>query len=464
MKGYNPKDFHSHSSNHLKGILASSSSEQLFENAFHYASIGMALVGADGKFLRANRSLCELVGYPEDELLRLTFQDITHPDDLNADLSLLQKLALGEIETYRMEKRYFHRDGTEIWILLSVSAVRDKDSNVEFFVSQIKDISESKRSEDALRSVSARLTALVMNFPAGILVEDENRRIVLANQSFCEMLGVGVSPDKLVGADCAQVLENTSRFFHEPQKFVSRTRELLATRQAVGGDVLRLHNGRTLERDCLPIYAQDVYFGHLWSHRDVTETRRTHDQLEEQTVQLQEVNTLLKLQATTDELTGLANRRALFKQLETEWNRAARNGESLSLVMMDLDFFKSYNDTFGHQAGDAVLQKTAALLQQKTRAGDLVARYGGEEFAIVLPDTALEDSRALTERFRQTIESANWTLRAVTASFGIACIASPENKMTDCEKGITDLIARSDAALYEAKQSGRNRVCVAHAE
>ncbi len=423
----------------------------------------MALVGTDGKFLRANRSLCEIVGFTEEELLRLTFQDITHPDDLDADISHLQKLIRSEIETYRMEKRYFHRNGNSIWVLLSVSAVRDESGNIEFFISQMKNITESKRAEDALLSASARLTALVMNFPAGILVEDENRRIVLANQSFCDMLSVDVSPDKLSGANCASVLANASRSFQEPEKFLQRTRELLAARQAVDGDELSLLNGRTLERDCLPIYSQGAYFGHVWSHRDITETRRTQDELEQQAEQLQEVNSLLHRQATTDELTGLANRRALFKQLNSEWQRAARSGGFLSLVMLDLDFFKNYNDSFGHQAGDAVLQKTATILQQQTRAGDLVARYGGEEFAIILPATSLEDTHVLTERFRQAIESTDWDLRVVTASFGIACVASPENQVVETgedEKGISNLIARTDAALYEAKQTGRNRVCV----
>jgi diguanylate cyclase (GGDEF)-like protein/PAS domain S-box-containing protein len=446
-----------------KETLASSSSEQLFENAFRYAAIGMALVGRDGRFLRVNRSLCELVGYSEDELLRLTFQDITHPDDLDADLSHLQKLIRGEIETYRMEKRYLHRDGREIWILLSVSAVRDDNNEIEFFISQIKDITESKRAETALRSASARLTALVMNFPAGILVEDENRRIVLANQSFCEMFDVGVSPDKLGGADCARVLENTSRQFHEPEKFVQRTRELLNTRRTIEGDELHLLDGRTLERDCLPIYAQDAYFGHLWSYRDITDIYRAQALLEKQTEQLQKANIQLQRQATTDELTGLSNRRALFRQLETEWQRAARSGGSVCLVMLDLDFFKSYNDSFGHQAGDAVLQKTASLLQLQTRTGDLVARYGGEEFAIVLPETSLEDANDLAERFRQALESDDWALRPVTASFGVACVVPSKNQSDAQDKSISALIARADAALYQAKQTGRNRVCVAPA-
>jgi len=431
--------------------------DKLFESAFQYAAIGMALVGTDGRFLRVNRSLCELSGYPEDELLRLSFQDITHPDDLNADLSLLQQLVRGKIETYRMEKRYFHRDGRAFWVQLSVSSVRDSAGQIQFFISQLKDISERKQAEIALRTTTARLTALIINLQAAILVEDENRRIVLANQAFCEMFAIPLSPDQLIGTDCAGVLEAASHCFHDPQIFSARICEILDNRQSVVGEELHLKDDRFIERDYIPIFSRENYLGHLWSCRDITQSRQTQQQLSLQTEQLQQVNELLKHQALTDSLTGLANRRALHQQLSHEWKRAVRNGDALSLVMLDLDFFKKYNDTFGHQAGDAVLQQTGALLRFQTRGHDFVARYGGEEIAIILPATSLEGALILTERFREAVESAPWPSRAITASFGVACVAPREE--LDAEAGMDDLIARADAALYQAKAEGRNRVC-----
>lgn len=433
--------------------------DQLFENAFHNAAVGMALVGPDGRFLRVNRSLCDLVGYPEDMLLRRTFQDITHPDDVDADLSLLQQLIRGEVETYRMEKRYFHRDGRVIWVLLSVSSVRNAGGELEFVISQMKDITERKLVEDALRSTTARLTAVVMNLQAGVLVQDENSHVVLANQTFCEMFGLELLPAQLVGAGCVDVLEEASRRLPDPEQFMQRIHELLTERGTANGEELRLRDGRILERDCVPIFANGVYFGQLWSHRDVTRSHLTRVRLEQQAGQLQQANANLKRQATTDDLTGLANRRALHKRLFLEWKRAARSGGCLCLVMMDLDFFKAFNDTFGHQAGDTVLRRTAALLQLQTRAGDLAARYGGEEFAIVLSAASLDEARVFTERFRHAIESADWPLRSITASFGVAC--TEPSKTQSAETGTTSLIAQADAALYEAKLTGRNRVCTA---
>jgi PAS domain S-box-containing protein len=123
---------------------------KLFQNAFDFAAIGMALVGLDGRWLKVNRSICDLVGYSEAELLRLTFQDITHPDDLDLDLLNLGQLVRDEIPGYQMEKRYFHKDGHIIWILLHVAVVRDSNQQPEVFISQIIDITARKTAEHEL--------------------------------------------------------------------------------------------------------------------------------------------------------------------------------------------------------------------------------------------------------------------------------------------------------------------------
>lgn len=119
--------------------------QELFESAFKYAAIGMALVGLDGRFLKVNKSLCQIVKYSEAELIQLTFQDITHPDDLDRDVALLKKLKNQAINTYKIEKRYYAKDGSLIWILLSVSLILHKDGTPKYFISQIQDISELKK-------------------------------------------------------------------------------------------------------------------------------------------------------------------------------------------------------------------------------------------------------------------------------------------------------------------------------
>ncbi|MFB2892503.1 PAS domain S-box protein [Aerosakkonemataceae cyanobacterium BLCC-F50] len=132
-------------------------SEARFRNAFDYAAIGMAIVGLEGEWLKVNRSICEIVGYSESELLNTTFQAITHPDDLEKDVNLMQQLLAGEIRYYHLEKRYIHKLGYTVWILLSGSLVRDTEGKPLYFISQIQDITERKLAEEKLRLSEERL-------------------------------------------------------------------------------------------------------------------------------------------------------------------------------------------------------------------------------------------------------------------------------------------------------------------
>ncbi|PKN43710.1 MAG: hypothetical protein CVU60_01455 [Deltaproteobacteria bacterium HGW-Deltaproteobacteria-18] len=140
-------------SKHTKEI-SSTEEDSMFFNAFKYASIGMALVAPDGKWLKVNRSLCEMLGYLEEEILEKTFQDITHPDDLDEDLVYVTRMLAGVIDNYQMEKRYFHKEGYVINILLSVSLVVNKDKSPRFFISQIQDITRRKQVEEELLKIS----------------------------------------------------------------------------------------------------------------------------------------------------------------------------------------------------------------------------------------------------------------------------------------------------------------------
>src|SRR6266403_2143799 len=133
------------------------SPDSLFQSAFEFATIGMALVSPEGKWLRVNRSVCKITGYSEAELLERTFQDITHPDDLELDLENVRKMLAGEIETYQMEKRYYRKDGTIVWVLLSVSLVRTKSGEPLIFIGQIQDVTRQKLSEEQLAKATAQI-------------------------------------------------------------------------------------------------------------------------------------------------------------------------------------------------------------------------------------------------------------------------------------------------------------------
>jgi two-component system cell cycle response regulator len=175
---------------------------------------------------------------------------------------------------------------------------------------------------------------------------------------------------------------------------------------------------------------------------------------------LREGRTELERLSVTDELTGLANRRRLMAELERELRRSGRHGRSFSILMLDVDRFKHFNDTYGHPAGDAVLKRLATTLRECVRDVDTVARYGGEEFMVILPETPAAEAARVAERIRASAETDRFTPDGgsvalnVTVSIGYAWF--PENAKTP-----EALIEAADQALYRSKESGRNRVTAA---
>ena len=174
-------------------------------------------------------------------------------------------------------------------------------------------------------------------------------------------------------------------------------------------------------------------------------------ELQVHAVRLEAINARLEALAKLDGMTGLKNHRAFQERLEFEFQRAMRYSMPLSLLLLDVDSFKQFNDTFGHLAGDEVLKTVAQVLQDNARGVDFVARYGGEEFVVILPHADEAASMAIGERLRAAIENVVWPLRSVTASFGISTLSQA---MTHA----SDLIALADKALYGSKTAGRNRV------
>lgn len=192
---------------------------------------------------------------------------------------------------------------------------------------------------------------------------------------------------------------------------------------------------------------------------EIEERKRVEQALRESEEKLRAANQQLQRLAELDGLTGVANRRAFAEKLAHEWRRASRSGGELSIVLLDVDYFKAFNDTRGHLAGDQCLKLVASLLRDVVhRAGDLVARYGGEEFAILLPDTDGKGALSLAERIRSVVAGkaiahpGSTVAPYVTVSVGVACGRPRAGQ--PCES----LVEAADRALYRAKANGRNRV------
>ncbi|MEO8392594.1 MAG: PAS domain S-box protein [Chloroflexota bacterium] len=212
-------------------------SEAQFRSSFNYASVGMALVSLDGKWLQVNHALCGIIGYTEAELLTTTFQDITHPDDLSTDLGYVRQLLAGEIETYQMEKRYFHKQGHEVWVLLSVSLVRDSQNQPLHFISQIQDITQRKQAEAALAAERNLLRTLIDSIPDYIYVKDRQSRFVIANKAV--LLGGGMTrPEQIIGkTDFDFFPPEIAQAFYEDEVEVFASGQGLIDREEVSVDL-----------------------------------------------------------------------------------------------------------------------------------------------------------------------------------------------------------------------------------
>ncbi|MFN2353486.1 MAG: diguanylate cyclase [Desulfopila sp.] len=186
---------------------------------------------------------------------------------------------------------------------------------------------------------------------------------------------------------------------------------------------------------------------------------RTQKDLNELNTELQKHKEILSRMSYADGLTGIANRRKFNETIETEWKKAARNKTLLALVILDLDFFKPYNDNYGHSAGDdCLVQIAGALSEAVKRPGDLAARIGGEEFAVLLPETDSSGAVNVARRIQDNIEALgivhefSLVSTVVTASMGVAAM------VPDTELSYNELVETADQQLYAAKEEGRNRV------
>ncbi|MFZ1807527.1 MAG: PAS domain S-box protein, partial [Cyclobacteriaceae bacterium] len=193
-------------------------SELQFKDAFEYSAIGMGLVSTEGKWISVNPQVPKMLGYSREELLKTTFQEITHPDDLEADLNLVERVLKGELNTYQMEKRYIHKNGSIVWVLLSVSLLRDVNKNPVHFISQIEDITKRKKVEDEVRDLNQRMTAIFDSGTQVSIIGTDTEGVINYFSKGSETL-LGYQADEIVGI-------HSPATFHLQQEVVARGEEL----------------------------------------------------------------------------------------------------------------------------------------------------------------------------------------------------------------------------------------------
>ncbi|MFW5402335.1 diguanylate cyclase [Yersinia sp. 1252 StPb PI] len=441
--------------------------EALFEQIFSQTAVGMALVSLEGYWLRVNPRICEILQYSERELMGRTFQDITHPDDLNTDLSLLKQLLDNEINTYSIEKRYFRADGSITWVQLTVALNRLPNGHPHHFISVVMDISERKAAEASLftlqhglenqievrtqelnvvvnrlnleiedriltesqlRTEKERLQAITDNMPALISQIDVNERYLFVNSAYKTWFGLDADRLKMMTV-------------HElmGDKAYATAKPMIA--RVLRGETVTFENELQTRQGTLAIHTTLVPCktqGFYILSMDISELKQLQQRLE--------------YDVTHDMLTGLTNRRAFLRQLNTILPNCGPQ-QQMALLLIDLDGFKTLNDNFGHNFGDRVLQTFAKLLSDCTHAHNSVSRLAGDEFTVIL--WPLTEPRWQVSEFCEkvltqlaAIEQIGHQHVKLSASIGAAI--SPDGKITT-----KALLIKADAAMYRAKSAGK---------
>ncbi len=373
--------------------MASETTANVFESTFEQCGIGLAHVSPEGGFIRVNAALSSFLGYSKEELVKLDFQDITHPDYLDKDLQHVAELLDGFYDSYQMEKLYVHKSGRMVWGNLTVTLVRNDDDTPAYFISVVEDIDEKKRieqdyfeSQETLRSIISSLSDRM----AVSVVSPDLTSLIYINEGYQRIWGRSAkelydNPRSFIGhihvADRPRVMDFYRHTITSPWSFEYRIMrddgELRYIRER--GEVIRNPAGEVIS---LVITADDI-----------THDKQMHEALKS-------ANDRLNVLSRTDGLTGINNRRECLYALDAEFKRLQRIGErtTSTLAFLDLDKFKQINDQYGHQTGDKALQVITERIKSTMRANDLVGRYGGDEFLLLLKDTRDYEAQHLIDR------------------------------------------------------------------
>ena len=405
-------------------------SEERFRTTFENAPVGVALVGIDGRRFRVNRSLCEMLGCSEEDLLGENYLEHVHPDDRQISTEHFQRALEEGAGSYELERRYLSADGHVVWNLTSVSLIRDSEGNPSYFVCLHQDITERKLAEEALRSSEEFFRALYENVHHPIFILDEDLNFVDVNPHACEFFGYSreeFKRMKLRDITPPEELENqivsAETMRHEGEIFVPERR-------------LRKKNGEivTVTADAARVTRadQELYVSKI---TDITERK--------------EAEKRLKYQATHDLLTDLPNRHLFMDRLKRALRLTRRRrGRKVVVLYLDLDNFKVVNDSLGHEAGDLLLVAVGERLRWCLRPEDTLARFGGDEFAVLLeevetPSDAAKVAERMVERFRAPLVVDGREL-FLKPSIGIALGTARQNTAEE-------LLRDADTAMYQAK-------------
>jgi len=398
----------------------------------------ITIIGAD---------LERITGYKPEEVTKgeLNWSNAIHPDDIVTLKSKFREAVRQKKGVLSTEYRFIKKDGTYCWLEDRRQLIYDDEGTFIYVDGLLLDITEKKMADAVILESEEKFRSVMETATDAIISVNSLGNVVFWNPTAEDIFGY--SAEEVMGRSVSQVMPERYKKSHyngikrlvdggEP-KLLGNTVEIEGIRK----DGSEFPIGLSLSKWKTE---KGVFFTAII--RDITEQKLAEKKIEEM--------------ATTDELTGLRNRRFFTERIGEECKRARRYDCSLGCMMIDIDFFKQVNDKYGHDAGDKVLQVISEIIRGNCRDSDMFARFGGEEFIGILPETNLDGTLVVAERLRSVIESSMISISGeieiyVTASFGITSI-SPD-KWPDI-KDYKDVIKVADEALYRAKEKGRNRV------
>ncbi|MBU0621417.1 MAG: bacteriohemerythrin [Gammaproteobacteria bacterium] len=417
--------------------------EKRFRTVFEHTALPMVRNALNGEFIEVNNAWCDMFGYSREETFsnHLSWQKVTHPEDMDPGSALVKKLLAGEIDVFKIEKRYIRKDGEVLWGILQVTLVRDETGAPEYFISAIQDITERKQLEKALEENLFILRMALEGANEAVWEWD----LVTGKAKFSPQyyIMLGYMPDEFPATQD----EWLARIHPEERDAViGRIRDELAENHDIYITEYRMRSKDGRYRwiqgrgKCIAFDESGKPTRMVGINTDITERKQSEQQI--------------SFMAYHDKLTGLPNRALLFDRLAQAMSQAKRDRKYVALLFVDLDGFKAVNDEHGHEAGDTVLKMSAQRFLACVRAVDTVARFGGDEFAIILgnldaPEQARGVAEKIVQAFAQSMALASGGECRVGASVGISIYP-------DHGSAMDNLMMAADRAMYESKRRGKN--------